>query len=281
MPEPLSNFSPPLRGIHKHVASYIRAMPDLNGKLVVDIPCGDGRTSKEFLDRGATVKAFDLFPDFMALEELEAEYADLAEPIPMEANSADIIICQEGIEHIPNQLAVLEDFNRILKPGGTLLVTTPSNSHMRARLSHFLFESDYWKRMPPTEIDSIWFADENSDKLYFGHLFLMGVQHFESLVAISGFKTLQRRRSQLGNTSLLLGAVLYPLLLLTTLLSYFVYRQKNSHVPAEQRKAVLWRRVKLNLSPTTLFYKFIFWELRKDCDQEQYTARLRALNRDQ
>ena len=75
------------------------------------------------------------------------------------------IICQEGIEHIPNQLNVLEEFNRVLKKDGILLITTPSNSHIRARLSHFLLETDLLRRMPPTEVDSIWFAENDTDKL--------------------------------------------------------------------------------------------------------------------
>ena len=62
------------------------------------------------------------------------------------SESIDYIICQEGIEHIPNQLKVLEEFNRVLKKDGVLLITTPNNSHFRARLSHFLFETDIRKK---------------------------------------------------------------------------------------------------------------------------------------
>ncbi len=39
------------------------------------------------------------------------------------SESIDYIICQEGIEHIPNQLKVLEEFNRVLKKDGVLLIT--------------------------------------------------------------------------------------------------------------------------------------------------------------
>ncbi len=156
---------------------------------MVDIPCGDGRASYEFLQKGAQIIALDLFPEFMSVDGVLAKYADLAEKLPLKDESVNYIICQEGIEHIPNQLNVLQEFNRVLKKDGIVLITTLNNSHIRARLPHFLFETDFYKRMPPTEIDGVWFANNSQDKLYFGHLFLLGVQHFQTLITISGFKT--------------------------------------------------------------------------------------------
>ena len=50
--------------IYGYVRQYIESLPDLTGKVVVDIPCGDGRTSLAFQKQGATVKAFDLYPEF-------------------------------------------------------------------------------------------------------------------------------------------------------------------------------------------------------------------------
>ncbi len=253
----------PKTGIHKYVAEYIRSLPDISGKRVLDIPCGDGRASYEFKKKGAYVIALDLFPDFMKLDDLSAEYADLSESLPVESESIDYIICQEGIEHIPNQLNVFEEFNRVLKKDGMLLITTPNYSHVRARLSHLLLETDFWKRMPPTEIDGIWFAKINTDKMYFGHLFLLGVQHLQSLISFTGFEVKNRIKTDIGKTSLILGLAIYPLLALFSIFSYWAYRKKNSHVEQGKKQKILWERVKLNLSPTTLFYKHIFWELQK------------------
>jgi SAM-dependent methyltransferase len=274
-----NNYNFPKTGIHKYVAEYIRSLPDLSAKNVLDIPCGDGRASYEFKKKGANVIALDLFPEFMKLADLSAEYADLSEPLPIESGSIDYIICQEGIEHIPNQLNVLEEFNRVLKKDGILLITTPNYSHIRARLSHFLLETDLWRRMPPTEIDSIWFAKSNTDKLYFGHLFLLGVQHFQSLLTFTGFKANRRIRTDIGNTSLIIGLTMYPLLLLFTLLSYMSCRRKNSHIEQDKKQEILWGRVKLNLSPTTLFYKHIFWELQKIGNLDEVIAKFKDMQR--
>ncbi|MFT4845461.1 MAG: ubiquinone/menaquinone biosynthesis C-methylase UbiE [Cellvibrionaceae bacterium] len=274
-----NDYNFPNTGINKYVGEYIRSLPDLSGKTVLDIPCGDGRASYEFKKKKADIVALDLFPHFIKLDNVSAKYADLSEMLTVASESIDYIICQEGIEHIPNQLKVLEEFNRVLKKDGVLLITTPNNSHFRAKLSHFLFETDIWKRMPPTEIDSIWFSESNTDKLYFGHLFLLGVQHFQSLITFTGFKTSRRIKTDIGNTSVIIGLLIYPLFALFSLLTYISYLKKNPHIDPEKKRNVLWDRVKLNLSPTTLFYKHIFWELHKENDLDEVLAKLKDLQR--
>lgn len=272
-------YETPKTGIHKYVRKHIKSLPDLSGKSVLDIPCGNGRSSYEFKKMGADVISLDLFPEFMEYDELTANYADLSDPLPIESNTVDYILCQEGIEHLSNQLFALQEFNRVLKKGGTLLITTPNYSHARARLSRFFIESDYWKRMPPTELDSIWFSEGNKDKLYFGHVFLLGVQHLQTLLSFTGFKVTKRIKTDIGNTSVFLGLLMYPLFILISILSYRSYRNKNSQVEQKKRHATLWERVKLNISPTTLFYKHIFWEIQKTTHLDKVISELKDLTR--
>ncbi|WP_138146327.1 class I SAM-dependent methyltransferase [Bathymodiolus heckerae thiotrophic gill symbiont] len=269
----------PIEGIHRHVVKYIQSLPNLSGKIVLDIPCGNGRASCEFKRKGAKVIVLDLFPEFMEVLGIEAKYADLSKKLPIENESIDYIICQEGIEHIPNQLNVLQEFNRVLKKNGCALITTPSNSHTRARLSYFLFETDFYKRMPPTEIDGVWFANNKQADLYFGHLFLLSVQHLQTLLTISGFKTEQRIKTSIGSTSLILTLVLYPIFVLSSLLTYFSYRNKNQHIDKDTRFKILWDRVKLNLSPITLIYKDIFWVVKKTDNLDVVINQLKSVQK--
>ena len=80
----MNKYQFPTGGIHRFVSYAIKSMPDLTGKIVLDIPCGDGRASYEFIKKGATVLAYDLFPDFMKVEKIKAQYADLSHPLPLE-----------------------------------------------------------------------------------------------------------------------------------------------------------------------------------------------------
>ena len=52
--------------------------------------------------------------------------------VPVEAASFDAILCTEVFEHIPDPIAALREFHRILKPGGQLILTAPfcSVTHM-------------------------------------------------------------------------------------------------------------------------------------------------------
>jgi SAM-dependent methyltransferase len=274
-----NNYNFPIEGIHRHVVKYIKLLTDLSGKVVLDVPCGNGKASYEFMKKGAKVIALDLFPEFMKVSEIGASYADLSEKLPIDDESVDYIICQEGIEHMPNQLYVLQEFNRVLKKNGVALITTPSNSHIRARLSYFLFETDFYKRMPPTEIDGVWFANNNQEKLYFGHLFLLSVQHLQTLLTISGFRTERRIKTDVGSTSLILGFILYPIFILFSFLTYFSYKNKNQHVDKYTRTKILWDRVKLNILPTTLIYKDIFWIVRKMDNLDVTVERLKSMQR--
>lgn len=243
----------PKGSIDKYVLPYIESLPDLTGKTAIDIPSGEGRASYMFAKRGASVRAFDLYPEFTNVPGIKGEYADLNDGIPVEDGSADYLICQEGIEHMPDKIAIFREFNRALKESGTLIVTTPNLSNARGRVWMAITESDSGRRMPVTEIDSLWFTEKETDRLYFGHLFLTTVQHLQTVCSITGFKIVERRTTARSTSAIVLGVLMYPFVILGTLLAYFAYRGKNEHVDERQRKSILGDRVKLNLAPQTLF----------------------------
>lgn len=246
--------------IKQFVRKHLESRSDLDGKVVVDIPAGSGYTSRILRDRGATVRAYDLFPEFFDVDGLTCQEADLLESLPIEDRAADIAVFQEGIEHLPNQLAALREFNRILKSGGRLLVTTPNISHLRAKISNVLTESELTKRMPPNELDALWFSA--GGKMYFGHVFLIGIQRLRVLAVASGFRLLRVHTVKASGSSLLLG-VLYPLCALVNGLSYLRNVYRKDGVDQEQKRRVYGEVVRLNLHPTILFGRHLFLEFEK------------------
>jgi len=58
--------------------------------------------------------------------------------------SFDAILCTEVLEHVPDAVAALNEFTRILKPGGNLLVTAPFASLTHFAPYHFCGYNKYW-----------------------------------------------------------------------------------------------------------------------------------------
>lgn len=253
----------PTTGINRYVTRYLKSLQPAYGSIALDIPSGDGRASAVLRDLGMQVIAYDLFPETFRATGLQCQYADMTQPLPLGDEAVDMIVCQEGIEHVPNQLAVLEEFNRVLKPGGTLLLTTPNSSHIRARVSTMLVGNVLLKYLPSSEVDSsIWWADHNGN-MYFGHLFLLDVHHLRGLARITGFDIAQTLTTDVSTSSVLLGVFVTPLMMVGTLWAYYGSSKKHNARGNKAIQALLQQQVKLHLSPKTLFCKHIFWVLTK------------------
>ena len=65
--------------------------------------------------------------------------------VPEPDASFDVILCSEVFEHLPDALKVLDEFARLLKPGGKLIVTAPFASLVHFAPHHFATGfSRYW-----------------------------------------------------------------------------------------------------------------------------------------
>jgi SAM-dependent methyltransferase len=213
-------------------------------------------------EMGFEVLAYDLFPGSFRFAGVPCYFTDLSQPLPLGDEAVDLVICQEGIEHMPSPLSVLEEFNRVLKSGGTLILTTPNNSHLRARVSRLLVGSELAKRLPPSEIDSVWMVGQGG-RLYFGHLFLLEANQLWVLARLAGFDVVEKQPTKVSTSSAILGVFLAPLIALFTLRAYYKSSRKQNPERRPARQELLRQQLRLNLSPKTLFCKHLFWILKK------------------
>lgn len=57
--------------------------------------------------------------------------------IPVANDSFDVILCTEVFEHVPRPIDALKEISRILRPGGTALITAPLGSGLHQLPFHF------------------------------------------------------------------------------------------------------------------------------------------------
>ena len=93
---------------------------------ILDVGCGRGFLLDRLADRGLTgLTGVDVFHD-VASPKWEYVRGDVTGRLPLENSSFDCVIAGEIIEHVPNPDDFLREIRRVLRPGGTLVLSTPN-----------------------------------------------------------------------------------------------------------------------------------------------------------
>ncbi|MCF6240141.1 MAG: class I SAM-dependent methyltransferase [Bacteroidales bacterium] len=267
------------RSIKYYVKKYLLDNSDkFKNKKIIDFPAGNGITSKLIKKIGAIPVAMDLFPEYFELEVVNCIRANVMKGLPLDDEFGDALICQEGIEHFSDQFYALIEFNRVLKMNASLLITTPNYSNLRSKLSYFLSESErYNSIMPPNELDSIWMNNQevNSD-IYFGHIFLIGIQKLRVLAKLAGFKIKKVYPSMLNTNSLVLFPFFYPFIFLSNWISYRKNLKKNKDYNLAIKSKVYKEIFRLAINPRILISGSLMVEFEKEEDYKNVSKSLRS-----
>lgn len=101
------------------------------GSVAVDAGCGAGGSLAVLDGLGAgLVVGTDLVPEALANARARVGRATLvasrAEQLPVRSGGADVVISLDVIEHLDDDAAALLEYRRVLRPGGTLVVSVPA-----------------------------------------------------------------------------------------------------------------------------------------------------------
>lgn len=110
---------------------------DLRGD-VADIGAGKADLVRLLLetDRFSTITGFDLMDRPSDIPpQVQWFHADLNQPVPHPTNSFDVVTSLGVIEYMENPYAFAREVHRVLRPGGTAILSTPNNESWRALLS--------------------------------------------------------------------------------------------------------------------------------------------------
>ncbi|MFI5183568.1 MAG: class I SAM-dependent methyltransferase [Vicinamibacteria bacterium] len=118
--------------IQQAVLRRVSRLPLNPGARVLDAPSGAGALTRVLAERGFEAWGADLTPATDGPAPFSR--ADLNEPLPWPDGHFDAVFSVEGIEHLENPFRFLREVNRVLVPGGTLILTTPNTVSLRSRV---------------------------------------------------------------------------------------------------------------------------------------------------
>jgi SAM-dependent methyltransferase len=105
------------------------------GARVLDVACGTGVVARAAAARGAQAIGADLNEQMLEVArgsapEIRWIEAD-ATALPLADDAVDVVLCQQGLQFMPDPAAALAEMRRVLAPGGRLTVSVwrPSETY--------------------------------------------------------------------------------------------------------------------------------------------------------
>jgi ubiquinone/menaquinone biosynthesis C-methylase UbiE len=139
---------------------------------------------------GFEVSCCDINPSFFSVPDLKIEIGDLNQSLPYSDDSFDYLICLDGIEHTENPSNAIREFQRVLKKGGKIFLSTPNFLNIERRI-RFLFTGTFSKIPSHEVIKNIWKGD-----LAMAHLSPLGYPLLKFIMECYGFRILRLEKDR-------------------------------------------------------------------------------------
>lgn len=169
-----------LHDINPTRLKYIETYTKLINKKVLDVGCGGGILTEAIALKNNLVTGIDIGEDLLEIATghaqqtgVDIEYVcatveNFLTAQPIRNNSYDVITCMELLEHVPDPSSVINSCRQLLKPNGSLFLST-INRNIQAYLqtkivAEYLFKllpmdtHEYSKYSLPSEVAS-WCRD--------------------------------------------------------------------------------------------------------------------------
>jgi SAM-dependent methyltransferase len=116
-----------------------RMVPNEIPLRILDVGCGTGMNAQHLAASGHTVVGLDLSPvaiDKFRQKGFDCIVCDIEKEggVPLPSGSFDLIFASEVIEHVADTATFLSEMNRLVRPGGVLVLSTPNSAFWPYRI---------------------------------------------------------------------------------------------------------------------------------------------------
>ena len=123
---------------------------DLEGKKWLDAGCGTGTLSRLLSERGCIVHGVDASPAMVEIakemasrntrsSDMTFEVIETIEELPFPDRFFDGVLCASVIEYLDHPEICLQEFSRVLKKGGLVLVSVPNRFSLYRLVERMFF----------------------------------------------------------------------------------------------------------------------------------------------
>ena len=165
----------------------------LHGDRLLDIGCGDGSFTVLLRDllKAKETAGIEIAPEAVALlgaKGIKAHQIDIDEQaFPFSDNYFDVIYCGEIIEHLFNPDHLFQEVYRVLKLGGSCIVTTPNLAGWPNRFALLLGYQPFATSVSPIH-EGAGKLIMKGDEGQWGHIRVFTVRALVELARINKFK---------------------------------------------------------------------------------------------
>jgi 2-polyprenyl-3-methyl-5-hydroxy-6-metoxy-1,4-benzoquinol methylase len=191
---------------------------------LLDVPAGEGALAVRLITAGFAVTCCDLYPEIFRLDDVKIQQGDLNGELPFADQTFDYVTCLEGLEHIENPQQAIREFARLLRPGGTVIVSIPNILNIEERLKWLLYGyTSHFKPMTRAQVARLRAEYDDREEIA-AHVNPIGYSELRYILEKNGFEIARVYRDKPKSNAWLY----WPIVLMIRLVAKLIPTKKRA-----------------------------------------------------